>query len=318
MRVAVVLTGLALLLGAVSCKTEEVKERLYFDDLKPPVGAGKVEVILDQSDNPSTGGEITVKAVINPDIDKDELDRLMLGFFRQAEKRRGFQVKGKPVKIDIRLYDHGGKAEAGGDDYLGRVSIKSGDPEATYENNQKAPLIKWAKKAIGKDAAFTKDKVQILGDAKTMQLDVTMPMVEYDGTGNYKEHVTFEKFSTEWSSTVIALFEKITGLKQITFSAKQHDKIVAKIVVTRELYNTIDLKQMEESLGAFVGQYYQDLVSGKLTSEKVEAMVKEERRKIYKEALATFPEGAVVIDEDLYKDKKPKKGNKGKGKKGKK
>ena len=312
MRAALVMMSAALLLGAVSCRKEEVKERLYFGDLTPPVGAGKVEVILDQSDNPTTGGEITVKAVINPDIDKDELDRLLLGFYRQAEKRRGFQVKGKPVKIDVRLYDNSGKAEAGGDDYLGRAFINNGDPEATYENKQKAPLLKWAKKAIGKDAAFTKDKVQILGDPKAMELDVTMPMVEYDGTGNYKEHVTFEKFSTEWSSTVIALFEKIPGLKQIAFSAKHHDKIVAKIVITRELYDKIDLKQMEESLGAFVGQFYQDLVSQKLTSEKVEQMVKEQRRKIYKEALDTFPEGAVAIDKDLYEDKKPKKGKKGK------
>ena len=312
MRAAVILTSVALILGAASCKTEQAKERLYFDDLNPPVGAGKVEIIKDQSDNPSTGGEISVKAVISTDIDRDELDRLLLGFFRQCEKRRGFQVKGKPVKIDIRLYDNGGKAEAGGDDYLGRVSIKSGDPEPTYENNQIAPLLKWAKKAVGKDAAFTKDKVEFKGDPKTMELEVVMPMVEYDGTGNYKEFVTFEKFSTEFSSSVISLMERITGLNKVTFSAKHHDKIVARVALTRDQYNKIDLKQMEESLGAYQGQFYQDLVSQKITSETVEQKLKEQRRTIYKEAFATFAEGDVVIDEILYKDPPKKKEKKGK------
>jgi len=311
MRAAVILTSVALILGAFSCKKEAAKERLYFDDLKPPIGVGKVEIIKDQSDNPTTGGEISVKAVISTDIDRDELDRLLLNFYRQCEKRRGFQIKGKPRKIDIRFYDNGGKAEAGGDDYLGRASYKSGDPEPTYENNQIAPLLKWARKAVGKDAAFTKDKVEFKGDAKTMELEVTMPMVEYDGTGDYKEWVTFEKFSTEFSSSVIALFEKIGGLNKITFSAKHHDNIVAKIVLSRDLYNKIDLKQMEESLGAFQGQFYQDLVSQKITSEKVEEKLKVQRRKIYKEAFAQFAEGEVTIDEALYKDPpKKKKGKK--------
>ena len=126
-----------------------------------------------------------------------------------------------------------------------------------------------------------------------MELEVTMPMVEYDGSGEYKEHVTFEKFSTEFSSSVISLMEKIAGLKKVTFSAKQHDKIVAKIAISRELYTKIDLKQMEESLGAYQGEFYQDLVSQKITSEKVEKKVKEQRRKIFKEAFAQFPEGVL-------------------------
>ena len=68
---------------------------------------------------------------------------------------------------------------------------------------------------------------------------------------------------------------------------------------------------MEESLGAFQGQFYQDLVSQKITSEKVEEKLKVQRRKIYKEAFAQFAEGEVTIDEALYKDPpKKKKGKK--------
>ncbi len=297
----------ALVLGSLSCKSDKPKERLYFDDLRPSVGAGKVEVLKDQSDNLDTGAEISVNAVVDPDIDKDELDRLMKTFYRQVEGRRGFQVKGKPSKIDIRLYDNSGKGTAGGDDYLARVHRKPGDTEENFENKQKAPLIKWAKKAIGKDAAFTKDKPQVLGDPKTMELEVTMPMVIYDGSGDYKEEVSFEKFSTEYSSTVISLMEKIPGLTKVTFSAKHHDKIVAKVALTKEQYDKIDLKQMEESLGAYQGEFYQDLVSQKISSEKVELKVKTQRRKIFKEAFDSLPEGAVTIDKAMWKIKKPKK-----------
>ena len=71
----IALTICVLMLGFAACKSEKAKERLYFEDLRPPVGAGKVEIVKDVSDNPSTGGEIAVNAVVDPDIDKDELDR---------------------------------------------------------------------------------------------------------------------------------------------------------------------------------------------------------------------------------------------------
>jgi hypothetical protein len=300
----VALMGICLPLLSLSplsgCK-EEAKKQLYFNDLKPPLGVGKVEIISDVSMNPATGGEITVLGTVEPNVDRDELDRLLQSLLRQASVRRGFQMTGKPEKVDIRFYTDKKAAEAGGANWLARVE-QTGVNEPTFTNKQKPPLLKWVKQAMGKMQEFTqKDlKPQILADPDKMAVELTWPFVEHDGKGMYVETLSHEKATTEFSSIVITLFEKIAKLNKFTFIGKHNDQVVMRIVLTREQFTELNIKQEEELLGAFQGQFIELILSKEITEKKVSQKVRKQRRKVYKEKIfGRLPEGQVELIKDL-------------------
>lgn len=291
--------AMLLVLQGMACKDDKPKDQLYFPDLNAPVGAGKVNVVSDVSLNKPTGGEITVLTAVGPDLDKDELDRLMASFYRQVKERRGFRGSGKPELIDLRFYGSEGQAKAGGDDWLARVSA-SGTGEPTTVNKQKPPLLKWAMKKLGKMQEFTGSlKPQVLANTTAMSLDMTVPIVELDGSGKYVENLTYVRAITEFVSYSMALFEGIPELKKFSFVGRHNDQTVMKIWLTREQYVGLDLRKVEEGLGAFDGQFIELLMSKQITDKAFEAKKIKQRRKVYRETLARLPAEQVELEKDL-------------------
>jgi hypothetical protein len=297
----------ALLLAALlgGCKEDPKKTELYFDDLKPPVGIGTVVIVSDKSLNPSTGGEITILTTVPADLDKDDLDRLMDSFFRQAKDRRGF-VGGKPARIDLKFYDAEAKAKAGGADFLGRILQSSPtEKEPARTNNQKLPLLKWAKKALApNDPLYTGElKPQLLADASKMSLELTLPFVTDDGSGKYLEELTFQRACTDFVSSAITLFEKIPSLQRLTFVGKHQGETVIKIALSREQYEKLNLRQVEENLGAFHGKLMEDMLStkGGMPEKVALARVMKQRLKVYKEVLGKLPKEQVELAKSLTK-----------------
>jgi hypothetical protein len=287
------------LLLCSACPSEKKKDQLYFNDLKIPIGAGKVTVISDVSLNPSTGGEITVLTAVEPEVDRDELDRLMDSFLRQVKERTGFAGSGKPEKIDLRFYVGEDKAKAGGADWLAQLTATaSGEP--TKVNKQKAPLLKWAMKKMGKMQEFTGAlKPQLLANPSLMALDMTVPVVELDGSGKYVAKLTYVRAITEFVSYSMTMFEGIPELKKLTFAVKHDDAVVLKIWLTREQYVALDLRKVEEMLGAFDGVLMTKLLSKEVNDKTFETKKIAQRRKVYREALARLPAEQVELTKEL-------------------
>jgi hypothetical protein len=297
---------LFLVLAFPACKEETTKKQLYFRDLTIPVGVGNVQVVSDENLNLETGGEIKVSSAVEPEIDKDELDNLIASFMRQVKDRRGFQTGDKAAKIELLFYTSANAAKAKGEDWLGRLSW-SGSGEPTIINKQKLPLLKWARKAFGwgkndfgKQTAFTGAlKPQLLADANSMSLELTIPYVADDGSGKYVEKLTYTKAISEFTSYTMVLFDKIPELKKLTFIGKHNDERVVKISLDREGYNKIDLHKAGESLGAFDGKQM-ELYLGKQLSDKAwETKKRAEFRKVYREALSRLPKEQVEIAKDI-------------------
>jgi hypothetical protein len=287
------------LCGALPACKEESRQQLYFRDLTPPVGAGKVNIVSDTNLNIETGGEITVLTAVEPDVDRDELDRLMLSFYRQVKDRRGFKKGDKPSKIDLRFYTSEAAAKKGGEDWMAQV-LATGEGEPTNTNRQKVPLLKWVKKALGKQPEYTgKLQPQILADPVALSVELTIPYVADDGTGAYVETLSYVKAITEFVAYTRTLFDKIEPLRKLTFIGKHNDAVALKIWLTRQQYHELDLQQVEESLGAFQGQFIEPIMSKQISEKSVEAKVKAQRRKVYKETLARLPKEQVEVSSDL-------------------
>lgn len=295
-RVLAALSLLALLVAPACESKKKVKAQLYFKDLRPPLGI-KVKVVKDISKT-AGGGESIVRVVVDPDVDRDDLDRLMASFERQTKARTGFSG-GAVAKVDIRFYVSEGKAKAEGDDWIASVQRTSNTGEAKLVNKQKLPLLKWAKKALGPMPQYTKEKPTILADPKAMTLEITLPFVKDDGTGEPVEKVTFNRACRTWASLVLPLFDKLEKLKKLTFIGSHKGNTVFKVWVTREQATQLDLRKVEESLGAFQGKLINKRLAKQITDKKMATETAKQRKKVYKEVLSRLPKEQVTVDKAL-------------------
>jgi len=289
---------LALLTG---CKKLE-KEQLYFADLTPPLGVGKVEVVKDISLNKPTGGEINVVTVVEPEVDRDELDRLLQSFFRQVKVRRGFSHGERPERIDLRFYTTRQAAEAGGDDWLARAARPSSAAQPTYTNKQKAPLLKWTTNILKPSMpSFTGElKPQILADPIKMDVEITWPFVTDDGSGKYVEKLSYGNATQTFYATVRELFEKLEGLKKVTFIGKHDGNVVMKIWLNRDQYVGLNMTHvLETQLHAYQGQFVELLMSKKVSEKEVERKTDKRRHKVFRELFARLPKEQVELVKDL-------------------
>lgn len=291
---------LALACLQAGCPNDKLPEKpLYFPELRPPVGVS-VEVIDDVNTNTPAGGSITVITVVEPGIDRGELDRLMQAFYRQASaRRRGFR-DGPARQIDLRFYDSKEKAAMRSDNWLARVELTPPDAEPTYSNRQRLPLLRWVKEALGDQPQYAGEvKPQLLADPEALAVEISLPFVKYDGSGDYVDEVTFARATTDFASTAIDLFEKIEQLKQLTLVGTHRGATLLRVVLTREQYRQVNLRQVEESLGEFRGKLINMKLAGKVDDRKMETMLAKRRRELYREVFELLPKENVEIARQL-------------------
>ena len=286
-------TAAAVLLLAGACEKPR-KERLYFATLKGPIGFGHMKVVKDISLNPKTGGTVSVQAVVKPDDDRDELTTLMKSIYRQVKGRKALfrKHKGKLREMDIRFYSNEAKATAAGDDWLCRFSWSSGG-EVKYENKQKLPLLKWAKKILGKSG-----KYKVLADADAISLDYTEPFAVAEGAKPDK--LKYEVFGNDFIRTTDDLFTRIEQLKKLTYTRTHQDKVVAKIWLTRQQFTDMDLRgTLEREYNAVVGPLVQDLATGQMKEAKYIQIKTKQLRKTVRKLLGKLPKEQVELVKQL-------------------
>ncbi|MBW2731210.1 MAG: hypothetical protein JRH20_02390 [Deltaproteobacteria bacterium] len=293
---------LCSILGA-GCPAQKDKptDSVYFSDLSPPLGV-KVNIVSDLSFNRPMGGESTVRGVVAPDIDRDDLDRLLKTFYRLVSQRKSFK-DGAVSKVDIRIYVAADQAKAGRDNYLGAVLRGTKTAEPTFENKQKLPLVKWAKKALGRMPQYVgKVKPRILANPESLTVEVTLPFVKMDGSGDWAEKVSFARAITAFAGTTLTLFRNIEQLKQMTYEGTLNDKPLLKVTLTREQAAKLELRAVQEGLGKFQGNMMEKFISKEINEKKMHKLLSKERRKVYKEVFKKMPEGALFMDKSLAKD----------------
>ncbi|MCK5799820.1 MAG: hypothetical protein KAI47_21670 [Deltaproteobacteria bacterium] len=302
-RIALLVPALTIALALSACpKKKKEKTQIYFDDLSVPVGI-KANVAKDISLNKAEGGESLIRVVVDPDLDRDDLDSIMKSFYRQTKDRGGFLGNKTVKKIDIRFYTSAAKATAEGTDWLASVQRTAPDAPAKLVNKQKLPLLKWAKKALGKMPQYTKEKPRILADPKALALEMTMPFVKDDGSGDPVDKMTFKRVARAFASLEMVLFDKIEQLKKMTLIGTYKGEQVCKIWLTRAQATELNIRKVEEGLGAFDGKLMNKLVSKQISDKKFAALKDKQRAKVYKKVFARLPKEQVVIDEKAFKAK---------------
>lgn len=296
MRTALVAMVALGLLGQAGCPDKQTeRKQLYFKALLAPVGV-VVDVVRDVSSDTPEGGTVEVVSVVQPDIDRDDLDQLMRSFFRQVKTRRRFRGSVSAKYIDLRFYDNDGKASQSGQDWLGQAAYTPTNTEPVFNNHQKPPLLKWAKRALGPQPQYAGElKPRILVDTERMAVEVTMPFVKYDGSGQPVDVVSFQRATTAFSSTTREMFDKIPDLKVFTFVGTHGAETVIRVRLTRHQYRQLNLNQVEESLGEARGRLMEMLLARRIGEKAMERRLNVRRRKLYREVFGLLPTESVTI-----------------------
>jgi len=297
-----IICGVLLAVAVIGCEEKKkTKDQLYFKDLTPPLGI-KVKIIKDISKNPKGGGVSIVRTSVEPDVDRDDLDRLMRSFFRQTKARSGFSG-GTVSKIDIRFYTSEAAAKAEGENWLASVQRSSTTAAPKFVNKQKLPLLKWAKKALARTMVlFKKGKVQprILADPKALALEISLPFVKGDGSGDLREKVTFITGTRVWVGLVLPLFRKIEQLEKVTYiGTGKGNKVLFKVRLSREQLQQLELRKVQEGLGAFQGKLINKRLAKQITDKQFSRLTAKQTKKVYKKVLSRLPKDQVMVDKSL-------------------
>ena len=270
-------------------------DQLYFEDFVSPLGVNAT-VVYDKNLNAPTGSSINVNLFVDNDIDRDELDKLVRSYYRQAQARKGFK-QGTADQIDIRIYATEGRARSGSDEWLARAHRVGPSGKPTFENRQEPPLLKWIKKALGKMPQYTGSlQPTINADTKAMAASITLPFVKSDGSGKPVDHPSYGLATTTFTATVRSLFSAIETLRTVTFSGTHKGATLIKVTLKRSEYGRINFGRLEEELGRFQGAFASQLMAQKITDDAVTKKVSERRRSVYSKAFAHLPEDRVLID----------------------
>lgn len=295
---------LALLIPMASCENKKsgLRPKLYFKDLIPPA-AVKATILEDNSFNKVTGGEIVVRVLVDKQVDRDQLDRTMKELHRQISNRDGFGPK-KDLgvrRVDVRFYTSKTDAKAGGGNWIASVYQEGIKAEPTMENKQKAPLLKWVYKALGPMPQYTKEKPRILTDADKMTVEIKLPYVKDDGTGEPVEKMTFNRATRTWASLVLPLFDKIEKLTELTYIGTYKGDEVFKVTIDRPLAKELNLRKVEESLGAFQGTLITKRLSKEINDKQMATLTAKERTKVYKDVVKKIPKDKITYNKKTLK-----------------
>jgi hypothetical protein len=296
MRTALVAMVALGLLGQAGCPGKQPdRKQLYFKPLLPPVGIA-VDVVRDVSFDTPEGGTLQVLSVIQPNLDRDELNQLMRSFFRQAKSRRRFRGGASAKQIDLRFYDSEAGAKQGGQDWLGQAAYTPTSTEPVFTNHQKPPLLKWAKRAFGPQPQYAGEiKPRILVDTESMAVEVTLPFVKYDGSGQPVDRVSFQRATTAFSSTTRNMFDKISELEAFTVVGTHHGETVIRVRLTRHQYRQLNLNQVEESLGELRGRLMEMYLARRIGEKAMARRLSVRRHRLYRDVFALLPPKDVII-----------------------
>ena len=128
-----------------------------------------------------------------------------------------------------------------------------------------------------------------------MAVEVTLPFVKYDGSGEPVDVVSFQRATTAFSSTTRAMFDKIPDLEIVTFVGTHGGETVIRVRLTRHQYRQLNLSQVEESLGETERPPDGDALARRIGDKGMERRLNARRRKLYREVFALLPENSVTI-----------------------
>ena len=271
---------ISLCIASVGCEQKQARARLYFDDLRIPLGLTGVEILSDRSLNAETGSSIEVIAKVPSKIDRDDLDRLMKSFYRQSVARRGFVGSGLPGRIDLRFYQDANEARVGGDAWLGRALRAVGGIGGLIRESTNSSTGKVGTKSPGDAAAVLPKSANrpLSANRKRGELTIKLPYVSENGSGAWRQTLKYEQAVREFLGVSQTLFAEVNGLRRLQFVGIYKDHPVLTVSLSKEQFDQLNVVATEERLSAYEAQFINDLAIERVSEKVVQQKTATARR----------------------------------------
>lgn len=311
--------GLLLILAPAACSTEKSEApRPCCDQPKIPAGVTPFVVVGDEVSGPSDGQKVIMRVGVSQPIKRDQVFPVLHTLYRHAMTRNTFE----PIQFVANVYGSESAAKTGGDGGLiGRIVREQSDRGPKCENKipydfseQVARAFAAStgraeeedlndtcrlgeKKVVARvDDKFTHKPASKVDPARSA-VEITYPYLEM-GKDEYVKDLRFNSAMRDWIEHAQSFFNKVEGLKELTFIGVKDDQPVVKITVTREQFNS-QLASLQEEIAAHSAVTFASL--GMRTTDDKGAAKEQNtfQSKTYKTALAALPKNQVFVSPKL-------------------
>jgi hypothetical protein len=281
----------------------------------PPAGASAVQAeTASPADSPMKytvlGDDTDVKSnsvdfhVLVADAPKhDDVEKLLKYLYRHLMTRRDPQ----PATMTASVYSNESQWKTPPRTPIATVAQKSGDVGPTFDN--KVPLEFWQQidQAISHEDKGWKLEKKVERNDATKALTLIVPYVEpgKDGKGEWVATLSFNQAMNIFTDFAQQVFEKVPELATLTYvgtwatACKDHSpscpaEDVVKITLSREMYHSLKLNDVEEQMGQIHGRAYLEMSMGKGTDASISKANSGRMAALYKKMLSQMKGQAWV------------------------
>jgi hypothetical protein len=305
--------------GAAACSTEKTEApKACCEQPKIPAGVTPFVVVGDDVSGSSDGQKVIMRVGVSQPLKRDQVFPILHTLYRHAMTRTAFE----PIQFVANLYASESAARAGGDGSLvGRIVREQSDIAPKCENKLPYDFGEQAgrafaatqgkvevedsndtchlaeKKVVARvDDKFT-HKATFKADPARAAIEITHPYLEM-GHDDYVKDLRFNSAMREWIEHLQVFFNKVEGLKEVTFVGVQNDQPVVKITVNRQQFNG-QLSSLQEEIAAHSAVTFASLGLHTSNDKGAEKEQNTFQSKTYKSALGMLPKNQVFVSPKL-------------------
>lgn len=287
--------SLVMVLGLAACPDDKPQSTGPQPDTACPKELGtKCKVLKDETDKLS----VEYHVLVAPDTKHEDAEKYLQALYRHLMTRRD----NTPNNIAGYIYTNEAQFTTPPLSPVGSVLQKPSDKAPTFENKiakelwqQVEETLKLAERADRK--LKLKRQLTYAADPATGKVTVTQPFTEGD-KDDWAKELSFAQVMGFFTQYAMDLFNNVPDMKNFVYVAQWKDQTVANIECSRDDFQALRLRDIEERVGQLGGKAWLELTGGTVSEGAAEKRLQSRRAAEYRK-ITTELKGKAIISNVL-------------------
>lgn len=284
-------TALALLLGVGACPDDKPQSTGPQADTACPKELGtKCKVLKDETDRQS----VDYHVLVAPETKHEDAEKYLQALYRHLMTRRD----NTPNNIAAYIYTNEAQFNTPPLSPVGSVIQKPSDKAPTFDNKIAKELWQQVEETLKiADRADRKLKLKrqltYAADPATGKVTVTQPFTEGD-KDDWAKDLSFAQVMGFFTQYAMDLFNNVPDMKVLVYVAQWKDQTIANIECSRDDFQALRLRDIEERVGQLGGKAWLELTGGTVSEGAAEKRLQSRRAAEYRKITTELKSKAIV------------------------
>lgn len=283
--------SLVMVLGLAACPEDKPQSTGPQPDTTCPKELGtKCKVLKDETDKLS----VEYHVLVAPDTKHEDAEKYLQALYRHLMTRRD----NTPNNIAGYIYTNEAQFNTPPLSPVGSVTQKPSDKAPTFENKiakelwqQVEETLKLSERADRK--LKLKRQLTYAADPATGKVTVTQPFTEGD-KDDWAKDLSFAQVMGFFTQYAMDLFNNVPDLKTFVYVAQWKDQTVANIECSRDDFQALRLRDIEERVGQLGGKAWLELTGGTVSEGAAEKRLQSRRAAEYRKITNELKGKAII------------------------